>query len=215
MHDADMAKIITTENSSGLRSVTIPGYYPAVGTAIVGTVVLGSTFAFMANGADVSQDPEYDISTGHEVQNSYIAVNPTDAWGWTYSGKYFSCWKNIDGTLTVYPGQTLPVDGTFYAIWQDGYILYTKGKFLVSDIRIVISVPVQLITFYVESTSYQAESGMTWAQFCTSKYNVDNFLALKWVNGLNNAPIRYSYEYGKHERVIPEYVIVAGEHYIY
>lgn len=32
-----------------------------------------------------------------------------------------------------------------------------------------------LITFYIDDISYQAEEGMTWAEWCNSKYNTDEY----------------------------------------
>lgn len=35
----------------------------------------------------------------------------------------------------------------------------------------------QLITFTIAGTQYQAEEGMTWEQWCNSAYNTLNFMA--------------------------------------
>ena len=41
------------------------------------------------------------------------------------------------------------------------------------DVEMVDEVSVEMITFNIDGLSYQAEAGMTWAEFCESKYNTD------------------------------------------
>ena len=63
-------------------------------------------------------------------------------------------------------------------------VLYLKDKKLTGDIDIVAPAPVEdwdgsviieggveLISFTINGTAYQAESGMTWYEWCNSNYN--------------------------------------------
>lgn len=89
---------------------------------------------------------------------------------------------------------TIEYNGTVIASLEAGQTatLFTKNKKMESDIMvtvpqsepsetikeydgtIVISDKVDLITFTIYDTEYQAEKNMTWAQWCESEYNLQN-----------------------------------------
>lgn len=84
---------------------------------------------------------------------------------------------------------------TIIASLEEGQIatLFTKSKKMESDIMVtvsqsesseiikeydgtvVISDKVDLITFTIDDTEYQAEKNMTWAEWCESEYNTGGF----------------------------------------
>lgn len=77
---------------------------------------------YKANGADTSADTSY--SSYHIEDGIYASVDPTDNWGWVYSGYTFSHWNtSADGTGTsIQVGETPVSRGTYdgqsvYAIW--------------------------------------------------------------------------------------------------
>ncbi len=49
------------------------------------------------------------------------------------------------------------------------------GKKMATDIVVSISASANLITFTVDGVTYQAEEGMTWAEWCESEYNTNSF----------------------------------------
>ena len=53
--------------------------------------------------------------------------------------------------------------------------LHCADKVLTGDVVVRTIADVNLISFTVDGTIYQAEDGMTWAEWCDSKYNPGHF----------------------------------------
>lgn len=79
---------------------------------------------------------------------------------------------------------TITHNGNVIATFSDGQTatLPCEGKKMVGDIVIAYGVDtVNLISFTIDGTSYQAEEGMTWEQWANSSYNT----AGAYATGLN------------------------------
>lgn len=70
----------------------------------------------------------------------------------------------IGGTAYEISGGKTLVNGTAYSI--------NKGKTLVGGTAYEVGF-VKIITFTIQSTTYQAEEGMTWAEWCGSEYDTN------------------------------------------
>ena len=95
-----------------------------------------------------------------------------------------------------------------YQAFRDGGNYITPNVCYVEDAEDIVAkpyIPPVLITFTVAGIEYQAEEGMTWAEWCNSEYNTHEFLC-----DLNNVRIDYgSTIYGE----TPSDVIYDGNAY--
>lgn len=86
---------------------------------------------------------------------------------------------------------------------QDGALLVSGGGYL-------ITTEVTLISFTIQGTSYQAESGMTWGEWVNSSYNTAGFRVLYDCIYTQIAP--YKVTYGS-QRAHPSDAIIANTAY--
>lgn len=72
---------------------------------------------------------------------------------------------------------TITYNGNVIATITDGQTatLPCEGKKMATDLVVSISKSVNLISFTIGGTAYQAEEGMTWAEWCESSYNSDGY----------------------------------------
>lgn len=83
-------------------------------------------------------------------------------------------------TITADSGYTLPdsisVSGCTYTYNKDSGEINLSGASSDVVISVVGVIAVTLINFTINGTSYQAEEGMTWAEWCESSYNTGDYL---------------------------------------
>lgn len=53
---------------------------------------------------------------------------------------------------------------------------FTNMDMVVEEQQVVIHTEIVLITFIISGTTYQAEEGMTWAEWLSSDYNIDSYV---------------------------------------
>ena len=150
-----------------------------------------------------SQDEEivvYVTSGGCDYYSVQIAAGGGDyAGSWTYSGDdtFLGFSTNSADTTPMYKQGDSVNSGVgslyLYSIAKattapppsfsdvevtphDGYITMTINGV---DFNLKTAASVSLISFSIEGTTYQAENGMTWAEWCESEYNTGGFM----VNG--------------------------------
>lgn len=71
------------------------------------------------------------------------------------------------GNVLVWEKETEPV--------PDNALLVQDGKLFTSSGGYLITTEVNLISFDILGDTYQAEEGMTWAEWCASEYNTDGY----------------------------------------
>ena len=79
-----------------------------------------------------------------------------------YSTKYTADIDSVNVKYVVSDNHTIYPDSG----WQNGY--YYE--------RVTVGSPTSLISFTIAGTEYQAEPGMKWGEWLTSKYNTDGFV---------------------------------------
>ena len=70
---------------------------------------------------------------------------------------------------------------------------------------------VSLISFTIDSTTYQAEDGMTWEEWVESDYNIDGYTIGSAFNSINSTTGKYVAYSGSHELYTA--TIVSGRDY--
>lgn len=155
------------------------------------------TYTQSSNGLAIGSYGDITIRPATSAgQNSYIFIeNYTDASNRAYfrsDGIRYSTDAGVNWALLTYPDiatktevsakQDTLISGTNIAT-INGQTLLNGGNIQVaadvesipnSEIEALFN-PLTLISFTVESTTYQAESGMTWTAWCDSTYNTNRF----------------------------------------
>lgn len=70
-----------------------------------------------------------------------------------------------------------------------------------------------LISFTIAGTSYQAEEGMTWAEWCNSSYNTDGYYVGEYGIYTSSGGSRVVREQNSTEFVMPSNTITNGQNY--
>lgn len=99
------------------------------------------------------------------------------------------------GGKILYKGNQIYADDTGLA---QTVTLNCNGKKFVGDITITPTAGKTLISFTIDGTTYQAESGMTWADWVDSEYNTDGyalFLPLNYPESVVVHPVSGDYVY--------------------
>lgn len=81
--------------------------------------------------------------------------------------------------------------------------------------RIEALEPVPIIEFTINDTSYQAEEGMTWAEWCDSSYNTDSFQVIETMNEslIYDSDAHYKVVNSWVKAIVSTAVIIEGYHY--
>lgn len=107
----------------------------------------------------------------------------------TVSDEFLTC---MQANATPADAVTIEYNGTVIASLKPGQTatLFTKNKKMESDIIVVVPQSessetikiydgeceiAKLISFTIDGTSYQAEEGMTWMEWCESEYNTNEY----------------------------------------
>lgn len=106
-------------------------------------------------------------------------------------------------------------------VWESGSeptpenaLLAQDGALLVSDGGYLITTEVTLISFTIDGTTYQAEQGMTWSEWCNSEYSKNGTTEYRALNSsivgvINNIVVLQMSING----VVPTDTIVSGQAY--
>lgn len=87
--------------------------------------------------------------------------------------------KYKDLIIPVEAGQAITLSTTGKKLTDNIEVTFPKAETIEEwDGSHTISGGVELISFTISGTSYQAESGMTWAEWIESKYNTGNLTTL-------------------------------------
>jgi len=89
----------------------------------------------------------------------------------------------------------------------------TTYRFFVDGVDVGTYTPVSLISFSIDDTPYQAEDGMTWAEWVASEYNTDEYGIGgddDYITGYRNG---YYVADSSNVGVDPTDLIIANEHY--
>lgn len=114
-----------------------------------------------------------------QVQDEDESTNTFSFGNLTIANVYFGTQQ----VRKIYLGNSL--------VWEkeiipENILLAHDGALLVSDGGYLITTEVTLISFTIQGTSYQAESGMTWGEWVNSTYNTSNYT-------VDNDAIRYPF----------------------
>lgn len=110
------------------------------------------------------------------------------------------------GTVLLYEGQA--------EIIPDNAILTADNKYLVDSTGgYLLTTEIALISFTIAGTTYQAESGMTWAEWVASAYNTDGYYSQYGAIWERNGEYVVAPNLISSSSVIPTDTITANEAY--
>lgn len=127
---------------------------------------------------------------------------------------------NITLTITPDEGYALPaqadivVTGGTIVSYDDttGELVVTAGT---TAVEVTCESAVSTISFSINGTTYQAEDGMTWAQWCDSAYNTDGCYIANGGVYRANAIDSHLRSYSTNDNVLSTDTIVENGHYFW
>ena len=157
--------------------------------AIILTVAMLATLSVTALADDYTTEGDKGMTITYSVAPTYTVTIPSDVTingsSTTISaddvvvekGKYVSVSLDADNDCTVTTAQgatltyTVTANSTAISAGDEILAVNPEATFTVA----VKDAPVTLINFTIDGEPYQAEAGMTWAEWIESDYNTDDF----------------------------------------
>lgn len=104
----------------------------------------------------------FSTSSGGEIYPYFLTHTSVDFWKWQTASANASYNRTGAPTLVIYSKLSEVNNGEALLSWLKQNATKESGI---------------VLTFTIDGTSYQAEAGMTWREWCESEYNTDGYEA--------------------------------------